>query len=196
MEYMKRWLIILLVLFVGLNLVLFWFYKQAGSKKQNQVAQPPVVQAPATQYPYFPANTETFLDEGKTWQMKAFQPIFKEFTVASPEGYLVVNYSDSPNGILKEGKIFLGRQTSYSDKASSERTVIDSVKLKDLLKTGDQFGIYYLSLIPSDFSIEMPYCQVQEGQKTECLWAYYKQESDKNGENIFYPFMVYRILKK
>jgi hypothetical protein len=195
---MKKWLIILLVLFVGLNIFLFWLYKQTGSKKQNQAAQPPATQSPSTEYPYFPANTETFLDEGKTWQMKAFQPIFKEFKEASPEGYLLVNYSDSSNGVLKEGKIFLGRQASYSDKASGERTVIDSIKLKDLLKKGDQFGIYYLSLVPSDFSMGMPYCQAQgqEGQKTECLWAYYKQESDKNGENIFYPFFVYRILKK
>jgi hypothetical protein len=194
---MKKWLIVILIIFLGINGVLFWFYKQAGIKKQNQVSQTQITSQTA-QYPYFPVNTETFLDEGKTWQTKAFQPIFKEFKEASPEGYLLVNYSDIPNGVLKEAKIFLGQQISYTDKEAGERTVIDSVKLKGLLKTGDQFGIYYLSKIPADFSIGMPYYQPQgqEGQKTECLWAYFKQESDKKGENIFYPFFVYRILKK
>ena len=130
------------------------------------------------------------------WQTKAFQPIFNEYSEASIGGYLVINYADSNNGNIKEAKIFLGRQISYTDKEAGERTVMDSVKLKELLKAGDQFGIYYLSKIPAHFSIGMPYCQVQVGQKTECLWAYYKQESDKKGENIFYPFFIYRILKK
>jgi hypothetical protein len=194
---MKKWLIVILIIFLGINGVLFWSYKQAGIKKQNQASQT-LKTTQTAQYPYFPEGTETSLDTEGAWQMKAFQPIFKEFKEASPEGYLVVNYADSTGGISKEAKIFLGQQISYTDKEAGERTVIDSVKLKELLKTGDQFGIYYLSKIPVDFSIGMPYCQPQgqEGQKTECLWAYFKQESDKKGENIFYPFFVYRILKK
>jgi hypothetical protein len=153
--------------------------------------------ANAGQYPYFPENTETFLDEAKTFQMKAFQPIFKEFIESSPNSYIVVDYSDNLGGALKEAKVFLGSQISYTDKETGVREVIDSVKLKDLLKLGNQFGIYYLSMFPSDFSFGMPYCQSQEqaGQKTECLFAYYKQISDVKGENIFYPFFLYRVLK-
>ncbi|TRZ48317.1 hypothetical protein D4S03_10020 [bacterium] len=148
--------------------------------------------------PYFPENTEASLGGEIAWQMKAFQPIYKGFIEASSGGYLVVNYIASASGTLEEAKIHLGRQTSYTDKATGDRTVIDSVKLKDLLKAGDQFGIYYLSKMPVDFSMGMPYCQPQgqAGQKTECLWAYYKQESDKRGENILYPFFVYRVLKQ
>lgn len=192
---MKKWLIILLVLVAGLNIVLFWFYKQAGLKKQNQVTQP-VAQSPAAQYPYFPANTETFLDTEKTWQSASFQPIFKELVEAGTnKWYILVNYSTSAGGALEGGKIFLGvgAQIPYIDK-SNNKTIIDSVKLKDELRAGDQFGITYLSKIPVDFSINMPYCQ--DYPKAECLFAHLKQESDKNGEKVFYPFTVYRILKQ
>ena len=100
---MKKWLIILLVSVVGLNIVLFWFYKQAGLKKQNQVTQP-VAQSPAAQYPYFPVNTETYLDNEKTLQVKSFQPVFKEFVEVNSgnnksttsyvtDNYLLVSYA-------------------------------------------------------------------------------------------------------
>jgi len=192
---MKRWLIILLVLVVGLNIVLFWFYKQTGLKKQNQVTQP-VAQSPATQYPYFPANAETFLDTEKTWQSASFQPIFKELVEAGTnKWYMVVNYSAGAGGALEEGKIFLGVQIPYIDKFNN-KTIIDSVKLKDELKVGDQFGIDYLAKIPADFSMGIPYCKDQATRPVECLFAYLKQESDKNGEKVFYPFTVYRILKQ
>jgi hypothetical protein len=155
--------------------------------------------ANAGQYPYFPENTETFLDEAKTFQMKAFQPIFKEFIAATPTlNYLVVDYPDTFGETLKETRIPLRGQILYAESSTDGRVLIGSLMLKDLLKPGDQFGIYYLSSIPSDFSLDMPYCQIpgQEIQKTECVLAFGKQLTDKQGENIFYPLFVYKVLKQ
>lgn len=203
---MKRWLIILLVVVVGLNIVLFWFYKQAGLKKQNQVTQP-VAQSPATQYPYFPANTETFLDNEKTLQVRSFQPIFKEFVEVESanqgrstmsyvtDNYLLVSYAPGGGGVLVEGKVFLGRQLPYIDEAGV-KTTIDTLELKKKLKVGDQFGIDYLAKVPADFSMEIPYCKDFATRPVVCLLPFFKQESDKRGEIIFYPLTIYRILKR
>jgi len=110
-------------------------------------------------------------------------------------GYLVVNYSIGEGGVLGEGKIFLGRQIPYIDEAGI-KTSIESVKLRDELKAGDQFGVNYLAKIPADFSMKIPYCQDQTDRPVGCLLAFLKQASDQKGEKIFYPLVVYRLLKQ
>jgi hypothetical protein len=191
---MKKWLIVILIIFLGINGVLFWFYKQAGIKKQNQVSQTQITSQTA-QYPYFPEGTETSLDTESKWQRKSFQPIFKEFVEASSGSYLVVNYAVGAGGEAEEGKVFLRGQIAYVDETSSG-SLIGPEKLKELLKPGDQFGVEYLAKIPADFSLEMPRCQNQQGRPVECILAYFKQESDQKGEKAFYPFFVYRVLKQ
>lgn len=118
--------------------------------------------------------------------IKSFQPLFKEFIETDSKRYLVV--SDEAG----EAKIFVGREIPYIDE-NRKTTIIDSLTLKALLKPGDRFGVNYLAKIPADFSLKMPHCQ---NQAVECLLAYFKLESDKKGEKVFYPLFVYRILKQ
>lgn len=146
--------------------------------------------------PYFPANTEYYLDKEETLQVKSFQPIYKELVeVDQNNRYLIVSYVASEGGILEEGKVFLGRQIPYVNGAGI-KTSIESVKLKEELKTGERFGIYYLATVPADFSMKIPYCQDQATRPVGCLLAYLKRESDKKGEKIFYPLVVYQIHKR
>lgn len=158
-------------------------------------------------YPYFPANTETFLDKEKTLQVKSFQPVFKEFVEANSgknnkstmsyvtDNYLLVSYAPGGGGVLAEGKVFLGRQLPYIDE-TGVKTIIDTLELKKKLKVGNQFGIDYLAKVPADFSMEIPYCKDFATRPVACLLPFFKQESDKRGEVIFYPLVVYRILKQ
>jgi hypothetical protein len=153
---------------------------------------------PKVTYPYFPENTETYLDEAKTFQIKAFQPSFVEFRkFTHKQNFLIVKYSDNLGGPLKEARVFLERQILFKEKDTDEGKLIDSLGLVDVLEPGAQFGVYYLSKIPDDFSPDMPYCQSQsaEGSKAECLLAYIKQANEKNWGDVFFPLLVYRILK-
>ncbi|MFH0943025.1 MAG: hypothetical protein V1810_02505 [Candidatus Beckwithbacteria bacterium] len=176
----KLWLLILIVN-AGLGLIIFLLYKQISLEKQNQAS---LVQQDS-QYPYFPAKSEAYLDQEKTWLIKSFQPVFKEMIEVESKRYLVVSYAEG------EAKIFVGSQIPYKDEAG-QKQIIDSLSLKEKLKPGDQFGINYLAGYPADFSLQLPRCQ---NQAVECILAAFKKQSDAKGENIFYPLLIYRILK-
>ena len=96
---------------------------------------------------------------------------------------------------MAEGKVFLGRYLPYIDE-TGVKTTIDTLELKEKLKAGDQFGIDYLAKVPADFSMEIPYCKDFATRPVACLLPFFKQESDKRGEVIFYPLTIYRILKR
>jgi hypothetical protein len=182
-------LAVLVVLLLG---VFGWLVFRLNSTAKTTAIINAVVANPTA--PFFPVGTETSLDTDGAWQRKSFQPIYEDFIEARMGGYLKVSYVASPEGTIKEGKVYLRRLISYVDE-TNKAVIIDGVKLKDLLKKGDQFGVEYLSQTPKDFSLVTSHCQDTKTQSIECVLAYLKQRSDINKENIFYPFFIYRNLR-
>jgi len=185
----KQWLILLL-LNICLGLVVFWLFFRVSTGKQQDKKSQDANLIQSIQYPYFP-DTEMYLDDEKTWQLKYFQPIFKEMIEVDNKRYLVVSYINNEEGDLVEGKIFLSRSIPYVNN-DGEKTIIDSLTLKDELKVGEKFGINYLVRFPENYSTSTRCID----KAVECFLAGSKQISDAQGEKIFYPLLVYRILKQ
>ena len=134
------------------------------------------------------------MDEEKEWSRRSFQPVYKDFKEVEVNKYsILIDYVDEESGKTMEGNIFLGGQIPYYDE-TGKSTVINSVSLKDMLVVGEQFGVEYLSKFPAVVSPDTVQCQGQS-LPVECVYAILKAENDKNGENVFYVFRVYRKLK-
>lgn len=191
---MKKKILISLVIVVALVGVFGWMYFKFSGSAVSIFSIVNSTKITNPDKPYFPENTMVYIDNEKKWGMSSFQPIFKELLKVDESKYMIiVNYVDGTDGNVKEGNISIGRQIPYYDE-TGVRVMIDSASLKNKLKKGDQFGVEYLSQVPSDFSKDISHCQTQY-VPVECMLAVFKKESDNKGENTFYAFKLYRILK-
>lgn len=145
-------------------------------------------------YSYFPENTERYIEEENIWERKSFQPVYVGFQeVGSDENYILISYLDI-NKKVEKGKVFVRKLIPYYDE-SGNKTSFQSVDLKEELKEGEQFGVEYLSNIPTNFSPNMLFCTTDPIPVDECFLANLKYQSDIKDENVFYAFNIYRILK-
>jgi len=142
---------------------------------------------------FFPTGAEASLGGQINWKRSILQPVFSKTSEDKDGKYLDVFFQATASGEITAGKVFVMMQNRYIDENGVAVTISDT-ELMGKFKEGDQFGIYYVSQIPDDFSVSSEYCQNPNGMPVECLVTALQQVSNQNGTNIFYPMMVFRKL--